>query len=68
MAIRVCLGEVPTRALAFFPHFRAIKFLNFKLFCLQTLKLPLQTKDVLIVQVGLQGCLCSLGSCGWFFW
>lgn len=66
MAIRVCLGEIPTRARAFFPHLRAIKLLNFKLFCLQTL--PLQTKHVLIVQVGLRGCLCSLGSCDCVFW
>lgn len=46
MAIGVWLGRVPTRALAFCPDFKAIKILHLKLFCLQTLKSPLQMKQV----------------------
>lgn len=56
-ATGVRLGGVPTRALAFCPDFRAIELLHLKLFCLQTVKLLLQTKHVFVVRPGLHGYL-----------
>jgi len=47
--IGVQLAGVPTRTRAFCPNFRAVKLLHLKLFCLQTLKLRLQTKQAFIV-------------------
>lgn len=70
VAIRVCLGRVPTRALAFHPNFRAIKLMNFKLFCLQTLKISTSNKACVHCSSWAAGVsqmkLCSLESCGCF--
>lgn len=58
------LGGVPLRALASCPDFTTIKLLYLKSFCLQTLKLLLQTKQAFVVPPGLRG---RLNPC-WILW